>query len=159
MKKKITILAVLVFALASISFGQSKASTINLKGQTMTLKENFEQNFSQGSEFRVRRTVDLENDSKAEEIYIEISENTIDFNLKIEGRIRQGKLLVEIYDSAGKKQGNFTIETQMDSDKKEEVNGQFRKTWKNVPKGQWTVKIIPTKATAKVMITSAFFNN
>ena len=100
----------------------------------------------------------LENDSKAEEVVVKINEGTLDFNLAIESRISNGKLMVEIYDSAGKKQGNFTVETQLGEEKQEDVSGQYRKSWRNVPAGDWKVKILPTAASAKVMITSTFFS-
>lgn len=145
-------LALVCYATITASvFSQSKINSVGYS-------ESNDINFSQGSEFRVRRTVDIENDSKNEDVIIEINKNTVDFNLKIESRISQGEMTIEIYDSSGKKQGNFTVETQLSSGKKEDVSGQYRKAWKNVPSGKWRVKIIPSNATAKVMITSSFLN-
>lgn len=151
MKKQLLVLMIGLSALmAEVKAQTSKSSDIYPSNEGL--------NYSQGSEFRLRRTVNIENDSKVEEVLINIEKNTLDFALSIESRISKGKLTIEIYDSSSKKQGHFTIETQMGSEKKEDVNGQYRKSWKNVPAGQWMVRVIPTDATAKLMLTTSFLN-
>lgn len=151
MKKKLIFTLICSWVISASLFSQSTTTVMGYP-----LSNEVRQ--SQGSEYRVRRTVTLENDSKSEEVVIKINEGTLDFNLSIESRISNGKLMVEIYDSAGKKQGNFTVETQLGEEKQEDVSGQYRKSWRNVPPGDWKVKILPTAASAKVMITSTFFS-
>lgn len=101
------------------------------------------------------RTIQFENDSKAEDIFIEIKEKTQRLQLVISSSVRAGKLTIELYDPNGIKQGYFTIETQLKSEKKEQVNGNISKSIIEPQFGKWWVKIIPRDVTGDVRIHTA----
>ena len=80
-------------------------------------------------------------------------EKSWNFNLKIQSRVIEGELNVEIYNKDGKKQGKFSVGSQINSDNsKEEVNGLIRKSIDNAPIGIWTIKIIPKNVTGYITI-------
>lgn len=151
MKKKMFFLLMCVCMIATNVIGQTNESAKVSKvtnGITQV----------PGSALKVVRNVYIKEDSKTEDILVNIDKKTNQFSLSIESVINKGKLTIEIYDSSGDKQGNFTIETQLDSEKREEVNGQFQKSWKNLPIGKWKVKIIPSSATANVRIITSLID-
>ena len=103
----------------------------------------------------LQRSILFENDSKSEEIILEVNPSTKRFDLSINATINIGELTVEVYDPQNTKQGNFTVQTQLSSNKEELVTGNFRKSLREPQSGQWKVKIIPDKATGKMNIQTA----
>ena len=112
---------------------------------------------SKSSETRVdlQRTIRLEKDSMPEEVIIYIKQKTQRFELLINSSVTIGKLTIEVYDPNDTKQGNFTVGTQLNSEKKEMVNGNIRKLLNEPQTGNWKVKIIPSNATGNVKIQTA----
>lgn len=103
--------------------------------------------------FNIHRTIELTKATRSQDIKIEVNEKECRFNLRINSKVMDGKVKVEIYDPKGKKQGNFSVGCQMDSDNsKEMVNGMITKAIEKPELGDWKVKIIPTKAVGKVTI-------
>ena len=101
----------------------------------------------------IQRKIELKNDSGVKNVKVEINEEGSQFNLKVQSRIIEGELSVEIYNMEGKKQGNFSVGTQINSGSaKEEVNGLIRKRINNAPIGIWTIKIIPKNVTGNITI-------
>jgi len=100
------------------------------------------------------RNIRLVNDSKPEEISINIQQKTKWLNLSINSTVSSGKLTIELYDPNNVKQGNFTVETQLNSIAKETVSGNFQKSLLNPQVGNWKVKIIPTEASGMIKIQS-----
>jgi len=101
------------------------------------------------------RTIQLENDSKTEDVFIEIKEKTQKLQIMISSSVKGGKLTIELYDPNDMKQGNFTIETQLKSEKKEQVNGNINKSIIEPQFGKWWVKIIPKDVTGDLKINTA----
>lgn len=151
MKKKLLFLVVCIFFVSTNAIGQitGSANSAQVSGGISQVP---------GSTLKVVRNVSIREDSKAENILINIDKATNQFSLSIESIIEEGSLTIEIYDSFGKKQGNFTIATQLGAEKTEMVNGQFQKSWKNLPTGKWEVKILPSSATAEIRIVTALID-
>lgn len=103
----------------------------------------------------LERTIMLEKDSKPEEIIINIKQKTQRFELMINSSVSYGKLTIEVFDPNDTKQGNFTVGTQLNSQKKEMVNGNIRKSLNEPQIGNWKVKIIPSDATGQIRIQTA----
>lgn len=103
--------------------------------------------------FNIHKTIDLRNESQISEIKIEMNEEECRFNLKINSMVQGGEVTIEIYDPNKKKQGNFSVGCEIQSDNsKETVNGMITKLIENPELGDWKIKIIPRKATGKVAI-------
>lgn len=151
MKKKMLFLVFCICLLATNVTGQRNEST-KVSTDVSTISQ------VPGSTFQVVRNISITEDSKSEDILISIDKKTNQFSLSIESVIKKGKLTIEVYDSSGKKQGNFTIATQLSLAKNEVVNGQFQKSWKNLPIGTWMVKIIPFSATAQMHIATSLID-
>lgn len=103
----------------------------------------------------LQRTIRLEKDSKPEDIIINIKQKTQRFELMINSSVSIGKLTIEVYDPNDTKQGNYTVGTQLNSNKKEMVNGNIRKSLNEPQTGNWKVKIIPSDATGNIKIQTA----
>lgn len=101
----------------------------------------------------IQRTIELKNESQIKEVKIEVNEKECRFNLKITSLVHGGEVKVEIYDPNGKKQGNFSVGCEIQSENsKETVNGMITKLIENPDLGNWKVKIIPKKAIGKLSI-------
>lgn len=152
MKERTTYLIVSILFFSIASFAQSKEEAFfSGKGKTANEKNFFS---SQGSRTKVdmERRIELEHDSKTEEVFIEIKEKDQQLLLLISSSVRDGKLTIELYDPNNIKQGNYTIETQLKSKKGEQVNGNIRKSISEPQTGKWRVKIIPKDVTGDVKI-------
>lgn len=151
MKKNVLFVVICMCILSTYAVGQSST-----KSHSMVVKD---QNFNAlRSTLNIDRRIQFSKDSKSEEIEIRINEKTEHLRLSINSEISEGKLTVEVYDSFGSKQGNYTIETQLSSEKIEKVTGHYEKAWKNLPKGIWKIRIIPTSATANVKINTSLID-
>ncbi|HAC15495.1 MAG TPA: hypothetical protein DCE78_06060 [Bacteroidetes bacterium] len=139
MKKALT-LVLGILCMTSVLYGQTNDSS------------------DSSSSMNLNRTIHFENDSNPEEISITIDPNTKLFELMISSVVTTGKLTIELYDVKGVKQGNISVGTQLDADKKERVNGNIRKSLKEPEAGIWTIKIIPTKANGSIQIQTTILN-
>ena len=112
---------------------------------------------------------------------VAVSEQDNTLNLKIQSKIREGELTIEIYDPKNEKRGNYSIGSQVkttksnsnktDMDKelellgtlmgvrKESVQGTITRTIKDPVKGNWVVKIIPKNVKGLVTIVSDQLSN
>lgn len=133
-----------VFIFSFTAFGQSQENKDSSSKSSET-------------KFELQRTIKLEKDSKTEEVIIPIKQKTQKFELMINSSVTIGKLKIELYDPNDIKQGNFTVGTQLNSEKKEIVNGHIQKSLKEPLSGNWKVKIIPTDATGSVKIQILIF--
>lgn len=100
----------------------------------------------------LHRAIELENDSKAEDISIDLTGDIKRFMFAITTSISAGKLTIEMYDSKGEKQESIAVGSQLNFKKSEIVNGSISKELKEPQPGKWTIKIIPTNATGKIKI-------
>lgn len=107
--------------------------------------------------FNFQRLITLDEHKETEEIIIDIKEQTKNFKLDIETLVSSGKLTIEIYDSTNKKQGTFSVGTQLDLKDSEEAKGNITKSLIEPQPGKWKVKIIPISATGGVKINTITF--
>ncbi|MBN1926523.1 MAG: gliding motility-associated C-terminal domain-containing protein [Prolixibacteraceae bacterium] len=128
-------------------------STTTLSGQVQKNKVSSYKN--QETKVDLQRNIRLENDSKPEEIIINIEKGARGFELMISSQVKIGKLTIEVFDPNGIKEGTFSVGTQLNSEKQEIANGNIRKSFTEPLSGNWKVKIIPTKATGNIRIQTA----
>ncbi|MEE4176711.1 MAG: hypothetical protein V2I46_04305 [Bacteroides sp.] len=106
--------------------------------------------------FNTERALILENESKEQQITIDVSETYDALSLNIGANLHEGKLTIEIFDPSGEKQGNFSIGTQLEGvsnpGTRERVQGKINKVFENPRKGKWLVKISPLNAKAQINI-------
>lgn len=114
---------------------------------------------SQETEVNHKRTIRLENDSDIENVVVTIDKKTERFELMINSSLTNGTLTMELYDPKNSKLENLTIGTELNSQKKEKVNGNIRKSFYDPLLGDWRIKIIPTNATANITIQTALSAN
>lgn len=142
MKKKAFCFIVCVFFVSLSTMGQ------NQKTDDTSVKKS-------ETKVDLQRTIRLEKNSKSEEIIIEIKQETKRFELFIQSTVNNGKLTIEVYDPNDTRQGNFTVGTQLNSEKKEVANGNIRKSLVEPQAGKWKVKIFPVEASGNINIRTA----
>ena len=117
--------------------------------------------FAQSTNMKLERTINLSGDSKTEEITVNVDEKLIHLMISIKSTVSLGELSIEIYDPNGEKHGNFTVGNQLNSassvpGKREIVNGTINKIVRQPMMGNWTIKIIPTKARGEINIQTDY---
>ena len=136
MKKRILFL--MIFSLSSVfAFAQS---TITLNSQ------------SEPTSFSLLRKIEFNKESKTEEIEINVQEKTMLMTLQIRGRVSSGKLSIQIYNSDGVKEGEFSVGTQTTTSQKEEADGSIVKSVYEPKPGKWKIKIVPEAVEGYVRI-------
>lgn len=114
-------------------------------------------NTNQKTSFNFQRTIKLEQNSKEEVVVINIEKQTKRFDFKIDTSVSSGKLTIEIFDSNGKKQGTFSVGTQLNLQNAERAEGNINKSLVDPQAGDWKIKIIPIKANGMIQINTATF--
>ena len=155
MKKKASYLIIGTLFLSLTAMGQTREEDF-FAGKDRNAKEKqfFESNISE-TKVDLQRTIKLEKDSKSEDVILHIKKKTKKLDLLISSSINNGKLTIEVYSPDNIKQGNYTVGTQLKSEKKEIVNGNIRKSLVEPQAGEWKVKIIPTDASGTIKIQTA----
>jgi hypothetical protein len=127
---------------------------------TFAQKQNNETNkteINQSTNFNFQRTIQLDEHKKNEEIIIKIEKQTKKFKLMIDTSVTSGKLTIEIYDSNEKKQGTFSVGTQLNIENSERAQGNINKSLIDPQAGNWKVKIIPINAKGMIQINTTSF--
>jgi len=97
-------------------------------------------------------------DSEKREIKINVAKNTTRVSLNVNCHIETGGLTIEIYNSKGKKQSNFSVEGSSKSKYKkgkgEPAHGQINLNTSSPTEGDWIIKVIPKQAIGKIQICS-----
>lgn len=106
--------------------------------------------------FTSGREISFADDSKGEEITIEIEKDTRIFELKIYTIIEKGRVSVDIYDPENNRQGKFSVGTQLNSGKNERASGEFSKHLREPIAGKWRIKISPSGASGRINIETSF---
>lgn len=101
------------------------------------------------------RDITLDNDSKTEDVIVAIEPRTEAIDLMISTTIEAGKLTIELFNPSGVKQGNFTVETQLDVKKQERVAGKLQKSLEEPQPGNWKIRIVPTAVKGSVRIQTS----
>jgi len=98
-------------------------------------------------------TINLKGESKTKEIVVNVEQEIPVMFLIINGSVKSGKAIIEIYDPKGNKQGSFTIENE-NNENNELVNSSINKSLKKPMLGEWKVKVDSDKAIGNVFITT-----
>ena len=110
----------------------------------------------------ISRNIQLDGSSKIEEIKLDVAEDISCLQIAVNSTIKSGSLTMEIFDPKGDKQGNFSVESQINSSSssnaKELVCGQLNKTIKEPMKGKWIIKLKPKNVTGDITIHSNQLN-
>ncbi len=112
------------------------------------------------SSYQTSKSINLESSSKNESVKISVQEDVEHLNIGVSSSISSGALTMEIYNPKGDKQGNFSVESELNSSSSdggkssESVCGQLNKSFKDPMKGDWVVKLKPKKVTGKIQIHS-----
>lgn len=128
--------------------------TLLLSIATFAQTQNNQTESKQATEFKFQRSIQLEDCKKNEEVIISIAENTKQFKLKIDSSVSSGKVTIEIYDAKGKKQGTFSVGTQLNIENAEMAKGTINKSLLEPEEGDWKVKIIPLDAAGSIIINA-----
>lgn len=145
MKKRAAYLIIFIFLVPLISFGQNRENNV------LSIKENIvELELLELKE--LEWIMILENESKTDEVLMEIKRNTEKLNLFIHSQVRKGKVTIEVYDPNGTKMGYFSGGTLPNSGKEEVVKGDFEKSWVKPLSGKWRIKNIPIDATGPIKL-------
>lgn len=128
-----------------------KARTILLVFTLLLSLKTFAQT-KQQTRVQFERKIQLEDCKKKEEITISIAPNTKEFRLNIDSSVSSGKVTIEIYDANGKKQGDFSVGTQLNIENAEHAIGTINKNLLEPDEGEWKVKIIPVNAKGIIKI-------
>ena len=112
------------------------------------------------SAITLNRTIEFDGSSEAENIIIDVSEDTGKMHVGINSTIKSGFLTVELYDPKGNKKGNFSIESQQNTNdkKKEMVCGQMQKHIDDPMKGKWVILLTPSKVKGDVSICTSMYD-
>ena len=112
--------------------------------------------FGQDTQITLTRSILLNGDSEKEEITIKVEEQVVRLNISIKSSINKGKLILEIYDPNGEKEGYFSIGGQIKAvdNKKEIVTGSINKMLQEPTPGNWKIIIIPNKAKGSIKINT-----
>lgn len=95
-----------IFVVSLLLFSVAKAQT----GPDGTFKDE--------TKSVMQRTLDFTNASNKKEIKIDVELVDCLFQLEIKSSIVNGELKIEVYDPAGKKQGNFSVGCQINTNSK-----------------------------------------
>ena len=126
--------------ITSISFAQTKSNT--------------------ETDFTIQRDIKFKNSSDVKEVSIAVKNDDSILQLMISSIVESGELSVEIYDPTNKKQGNFSIGTQLNSTElNEKVRGQIQKKFTTPKEGTWKVKFIAKNASGNINIWAQNYAN
>jgi len=140
MKKK-TVYLSFCFLLLSLSiWGQEQGNYVSVSSA------------SANSETKLDTTITLNYVSKQEDILVKIEKQTKSLELMISSSVNAGNLTIKVYDPNGNEEGNFSVGSQLDSEKSKSSNGTICKSLNEPQAGNWRVKIIPIKAKGIIRI-------
>ena len=134
-----TILCVFTLLLSITTLGQSHTDQTESKDATA---------------FTFQRIIQLEDSKKNETIIISIAEDTKEFKLQIDSSVSFGKVSIEIFDANGKKQGTFSVGTQLNNENAELASGTIHKSLLEPDEGDWIVKITSQNAKGIININT-----
>ena len=138
MKKKFLIPLVILFA------------AFTGVAQNQTIAQGYAK-AAQATSFTFQRIIQFNNQSAPEEVTITIEEGTQQFDLLINTAVDAGKLSIEIYDANNKRQGKFSVGTQLQNNS-EQTMGSISKSLLEPTPGDWVVRMIPLNAKGRVQI-------
>lgn len=149
----------------------SKFAVLNLKTNIMTFSKTTSTlilallisltSLAQSTQFKMDRNLGFKETSKEQTVKVKISEKTSTLTLEILCSVKKGAVTVEIFNPAGTKQGEFSVEgveSEKDSSLfsilNDGVSGQIKKIINDPELGDWKIKFIPKNATGRVQFHS-----
>jgi hypothetical protein len=137
------------------SFLLLSATAFGQQNQNSNTNRNSNSN-GDDTRVEVEQMLELENDSREDEVVLSIPENTREMQIKVYGQISNGRLVVELYDPNGKKEGTFSLSTKGKPGKNAQATGNLTKSLRDPEAGDWIVKILPANVTGDIGIRSAY---
>ena len=131
------------------SFLLLSAKAFGQQNQTRNSKQD-------ATSISLRHSLELENDSRKDEITLSIPEGTVDMDLRVFCEITSGTLDIELYDPQDKKEANFSLTAQKRTQQKAEAYGNISKQLRDPHPGEWKLKIIPANVTGEINITANY---
>lgn len=135
------------------------------------------------TQVELTRNINLENDSKNENVTIVVNEASVRLELIIFANLNKGSVDIEIYSPSGQKESNITVGSprgvhprwwrtflgqkewnitvgsQTASYKEEIVNGTIKKILTEPDSGEWIIKLNPENASGSISINSKTVEN
>lgn len=106
--------------------------------------------------FSIERSIALNDANDVKTITFDVAEDITFLQMGIMSVIEYGTLTLEIYDPNQLKQGQFSVEGQLKTNKpksvEELVSGNISKNLENPTQGTWTIKLIPKNVTGTIKI-------
>lgn len=108
------------------------------------------------------RVIKFDNDTKKEEIIINVKEETPVMELSVTGKVSYGKLSVEVFEPNGNRVRKFIVKVKTKSKNPDEKGmsiGEINKTVKNPELGNWKIELSGIKVTGEINIKANFDND
>jgi len=135
--------------LSATAFGQQNQNRNSNTNRNSTTNDD-------DTRVEVEQTLELEDDSRKDEVILNIPENTREMQIKVYGRISSGRLVIELYDPNGKKEGTFSLSTRGNPGKSSQATGNLTKSLRDPEGGDWVIMIVPGNVTGHIAIHSAY---
>lgn len=145
-----TVLVLCSFLLLSATaFGQQNQNRNSNTNRNSNMNDDL-------TEINLSHSLELENDSRKDEVSITIPEATLEMKLTVYCSINSGKLDIELYDPRGKKQANFSLIAKKRSSQKAKAGGNISKKLRDPLPGEWKLKIMPENVTGDIDILANY---
>ncbi|MCK9325970.1 MAG: hypothetical protein M0P69_10795 [Bacteroidales bacterium] len=162
MKTMIKHIPILLYCLV-LPFGQSLAQsavTTTANKGSITAITGVEANTQEEVRISRDRIIELQNESKASETKVNITDEYNFLSFKIAASLEQGNAQIEIFDPKGEKKGGFTVSsdgnhTGPKSSIKERVRGELAKSFRHPTKGDWIIRTKPSSAYGVIQIQTS----
>ena len=103
-------------------------------------------------------SLSFDNESEKAEVKVKMTDEYNYMKFIVNSSFTKGKMLVELIDPNGKKQGNFTVKAYgeikkgKNTNSKSRVAGNMQKAFKHPLIGTWIIRAIPSSATGELQI-------
>ena len=114
--------------------------------------------FSQTGSLSVDKNIKLNEESKTQNIEIDVPENATDLLLTVYCSISSGSVEAILLDPKGKSMGKLKLGTEGSTNEQAE-DGKLDLVFKNAQKGTWTVKVVPNKTEGQLRVKSVLSLN
>ena len=109
---------------------------------------------AQQTEVSIRRIVELNPKSEAQKIRINVEPDIGALHLVVSCRLAYGQVIVELYDTKGKRMGKLSLGGTSTKEKPQEEEGKLDTTIKNPLAGEWKIMVLPVGAKARLNVSS-----
>ena len=134
--------------LSTMAFGQQNENRNSNRNATNTDNQTI---------VDVDHQIELENDSRKDEVELHIPADTREMRIKVYGNISMGKLVINLSAPNGKKEGTFSLSTKGNRGKNSRAIGNLSKALKDPIAGNWIIKIAPEQVTGRILVQSSYY--